>query len=102
MIKLHDSDPSTVKNFLEKNLEFVVLSFLYNKPMMGFEIIKSMVRKYGLHINQGKVYTLLKDLERRGIIKKERQGKIKVYSITQKGQGYFNKIIIDRRDSEVT
>ncbi len=90
-----------MKNFLERNLEYVVLLFLLNKPMMGFEIIKSMVKKYGIHINQGKVYPLLNKLEKKGIIKikKIKQGNIKVYSLTQKGRGYLNKIVMNKNKS---
>lgn len=60
---------NTLEEFVKRHLETIVLSLPRERQMCGYDIIKSIHRKYHTPLSQGTVYPLLYDMEDEGIIK---------------------------------
>lgn len=76
------------RGWIKKSLDVLVLSMLWQKPMCGFEVLKTIVRNFGVLLSQGTIYPLLKSLRDQGyvkVIKESRRG-MKVYALTEKGE----------------
>jgi PadR family transcriptional regulator len=67
-------------------LSFQILFLLSKKPMHGEELAQEIKRRRGEKPKAGTIYPALKELSLRGLIKGEKDGKIIVYYITQKGK----------------
>ncbi|MBS4023141.1 MAG: PadR family transcriptional regulator [Dethiobacter sp.] len=78
--------------------KYIILGLLNYKPMHGYELKQIFERSvsYVWTINYGRLYPLLKEMEREGLIERvsirqeNKRGKI-VYSITQTGKEDFAK-----------
>ena len=71
-------------------LSFQILYLLSKKPMHGEELAKELEKRRGEKPKAGTIYPALKDLNERGLISGEKDGKIIVYSLTSEGK----KVII--------
>jgi len=88
-------------------LQYLILNTLIEKPMHGYEIMRSMSEDFGgfYRPSAGATYPILQNLEDEGyIIGKDEDGK-RVYSIAPKGSQYLKeneekfKAMIDKRKS---
>lgn len=73
------------------DLKFVILRLLRDKPMHGYEVMRSLEEDSGgwYRASAGSVYPTLQMLEDQGYVRgEERDGK-KVYSITDAGREYL-------------
>lgn len=77
-----------VEEFVKKNLTSISLSILYQEPMCGYDIIKTLSRRYHVFLNQATVYSTLYSLEKAGILKNETMpdNKTKVFILTDEGR----------------
>lgn len=77
-----------VEEFIKKNLENMVLSILYQEPMCGYDVIKTISRRYHVFLNQATIYSTLYSLEKGGILKNETMpdNKTKVFILTDDGR----------------
>ncbi|RLE47534.1 hypothetical protein DRJ25_02145 [Candidatus Woesearchaeota archaeon] len=67
------------------HLKIIVLKGLSEKPMTGYSLMKYVNEKIGIKPSPGSMYPLLKNFEKRGMIKsKESNGK-KTFSLTKQG-----------------
>jgi len=75
-------------------LDFVVLQFLRDHPMHGYEIISSLRKNFGVYFGPSTIYPLLCILEEKGYIKSqwnlENGRPRKVYNITPQGADLLN------------
>ena len=67
-------------------LSFQILFLLSKKPMHGEEMAQEIKRRRGEKPKAGTIYPALKELNMKGLISRERKGKIIVYSITARGR----------------
>jgi PadR family transcriptional regulator, regulatory protein PadR len=67
-------------------LSFMVLWLLASRPMYGQEIATEIEKRRGEKPNPGTIYPALKDLTRRGLIKRELQDHNVVYELTPVGK----------------
>ena len=67
-------------------LSFFVLWLLTKEPMHGQKIAQEIAKRRGAKPTPGTIYPALKDLSQRGLIKREKQGKRIIYSLTDKGR----------------
>lgn len=83
----HKSMEQHVKN----SLDVIVLSMLYQEPMCGFDIIKTIVRNFDILLSQGTVYPLLYSLKKQGYLKAEMKpdNKTIVYFLTKSGMRFI-------------
>jgi len=72
-------------------LSFFILWLLTKKPMHGQKIAEEIARRRGTKPTPGTIYPALKDLSKRGLIKREKQGKKVIYSLTDKGREGIKK-----------
>lgn len=67
-------------------LSFQILYLLSKKHMHGEELAKELEKRRGEKPKAGTIYPALKDLNERGLISGEKDGKIIVYSLTAEGE----------------
>ena len=77
-----------VEEFAKSNLENIILSLLYQNGMCGYDMIKTISRRYHVFLNQATVYSNLYSLQKAGIIKSElmSDNKTKVFVLTDEGR----------------
>jgi len=83
-------------------LTFQILWELRDGPLNGQEIAERIAQRRGAKPTPGTIYPALKDLEERGTIKSEKEGRQRVFSLTKDGRDgyiaaarYFNQVFGD-------
>jgi DNA-binding PadR family transcriptional regulator len=75
-------------------LEMIIMQFLNQQPMHGYQIITKIRRCFGIYVGPSTVYPLLSALEEKGRVKSEWQmdgdRPKKVYKLTVEGQSILN------------
>ena len=86
-----------IESSLKKNIEIIIAALLYKEPMCGFDIIKTLVRRYNVVLSQGTIYPLLYNLERSGLVRSEisRNNKTKIYIPTEEGREKLRKMLVE-------
>lgn len=84
-----------VSNKLMKGLlDLVVLQFLGNQPMHGYQVITKIRKNYGVYFGPSTVYPLLNSLEKKGLVKGDWNMSFdrprKIYSLTSSGQSMLD------------
>lgn len=67
-------------------LSFRILCYLRTKEMCGDDIAKMIGNSFGKKPSPGTIYPALKELEKKGLIKGEKVGKMVCYNLTKKGK----------------
>jgi CheY-like chemotaxis protein len=81
---------AVVDEIVRKSLEPLVISIL-NKPMSGFDIIHEIHSRYNVLIPQSRIYAILYELEKQGILEVKTSGKSKLYAPTERGKVYIKQ-----------
>ena len=75
-------------------LDLIVLQFLSNQPMHGYQIITKIRKTFGVYFGPSTIYPLLNTLERSGYVKSEwdmsNERPRKVYKLTAEGRNLLN------------
>ncbi len=75
-------------------LDVIVLQFLSNQPMHGYQIISQIRKSFGVYFGPSTVYPLLGSMEKKGYVSSEWNMKSdrprKIYKLTNEGQGVLN------------
>jgi PadR family transcriptional regulator PadR len=75
-------------------LDLIVLQFLNNQPMHGYQIITKIRKSFGVYFGPSTIYPLLATLENKGLVNSEWNMKTerprKVYKLTTEGQSMLN------------
>jgi PadR family transcriptional regulator PadR len=75
-------------------LDMIILQFLDQQPMHGYQIITKIRRSFGVYFGPSTVYPLLNTLEKKGYVKSEwnmdGERPRKVYQLTNEGQTVLN------------
>ena len=66
-------------------LSFTIMWILRKKPMYGQELAEELERMRGTKPNPGTLYPALKELEKQGLVKSAKEGRKKVYTLTEEG-----------------
>ena len=83
------------------SIDLFILGFIINQPMSAYEFAE-FIKKYNFHemikISPAAIYKNLKRMYKQGYLesKKVKQGEMpekSIYSITEKGRGYFMKLM---------
>ncbi|MCU5745434.1 PadR family transcriptional regulator [Staphylococcus sp. SQ8-PEA] len=77
--------------FKKGNLQYVILQMLGDEPKHGYQIIKELEEKFkGFYSpSPGSVYPILQMLEDREFVSTTKDGKKKVYTITEEGRDFL-------------
>ncbi len=92
---IHVVSAESMEQCVKKSLDYIVLSLLQQKPMCGFDVIKTIVQRFNVLLSQGTVYPILYSLQARGYLITELapDNKTRVYASTEAGREYMkNKI----------
>lgn len=87
---------AVVEEIVRKSLEPLVLSIL-TRPLSGFDIVHEIYDRHKVLIPQSRIYSILYDLQRKGILEVKVSGKSKLYVPTEKGQRYIQKNVNEFR-----
>lgn len=87
----------TLEQCVKKSLDIIVLALLLQRPMCGFDIIKTIVQNFNVLLSQGTVYPILYELKEKGYVRDEKKGdnKTRLYIPTEDGMEYMEKKIRD-------
>ena len=79
--------------FKKGNLQFIILNLLLEEPKHGYQIIKDLEAKFkGFYsASPGSVYPILQMLEDREFVSISKDGKKKVYTITDEGKQFLEE-----------
>ena len=67
-------------------LSFLILHELNQKPLAGEDLAEKIGRRKGTVLTPGTIYPALKKLKNNKLVKFEKQGRRKVYTLTKKGK----------------
>lgn len=82
------------KKIFKAFLEMVVLAKLNdNSETSGYEIIKHCHTKFGISTSASTVYNILSKLEEEELVTSNLQSRIKVYSVTKKGERKLKQVV---------
>jgi DNA-binding NarL/FixJ family response regulator/DNA-binding PadR family transcriptional regulator len=79
-----------VDEIVRKSLEPLVLSIL-TRPLSGYDIVHEIHSRHNVLIPQSRIYTILYELERQGILEVKTSGKSKLYAPTGEGDIYIRQ-----------
>jgi len=68
--------------------------------LVGYAVVKSMRHDYGVSVDPPKVYSMLRCLEKDGLVRCFYKGKKKFYSLTPKGKSKIESLIKSRKRIE--
>jgi PadR family transcriptional regulator PadR len=75
-------------------LDMIVLQFLNEQPMHGYQIITKIRKSFGVYFGPSTIYPLLSSLEKKGRVSSgwnmESERPRKVYKLTNEGQELLN------------
>jgi PadR family transcriptional regulator PadR len=75
-------------------LDLIVLQFLNNQPMHGYQIITKIRKTFGVYFGPSTIYPLLASLEKKGYVSSEwnmnTERPRKIYNLTNEGQTILN------------
>jgi DNA-binding PadR family transcriptional regulator len=67
-------------------LSFTLLYVLSKKEMYGQELADELERRRGTRPNPGTLYPALSELEKNGFVETRKEGRKKIYSLTEEGR----------------
>jgi DNA-binding PadR family transcriptional regulator len=75
-------------------LDLIVLQFIKNQPMHGYQIITNIRKSFGVYFGPSTIYPLLSQMEKKGHLSSVWNMKTdrprKIYSITNEGKNMLN------------
>lgn len=66
-------------------LSFTIMWILRKKEMYGQELAEELERMRGTKPNSGTLYPALKELEKQGMVETRKEGRKKIYTLTDAG-----------------
>ncbi len=89
------SSQKEVSNKLMKGLlDMIILQFLNNEPMHGYQIITKIRKNFGVYFGPSTIYPLLNTLEKKGFVDSKwdmnHERPRKTYHLTSDGQAMLN------------
>ncbi len=82
----------SMEHCIKKSLDVIVLSLLQQRPMCGFDIIKTIVQNFSVLLSQGTVYPILYSLKEDGYVDvvMRPDNKTRVYVPTETGRKFMD------------
>lgn len=85
----------SMEQAIKKSLDIIVLALLQQRPMCGFDIIKTIVQNFSVLLSQGTVYPILYSLKEKGYVDivMRSDNKTRVYVPTEEGRKFMEEKI---------
>jgi DNA-binding PadR family transcriptional regulator len=85
----------SMEQAIKKSLDIIVLALLQQRPMCGFDIIKTIVQNFSVLLSQGTVYPILYSLKEQGYVDivLRPDNKTRIYVPTEKGRKFMEEKI---------
>jgi PadR family transcriptional regulator PadR len=94
MIKMGNIQKEVQAKLAKGLLDLIVLQFLNNQPMHGYQIITKIRKSFGVYFGPSTIYPLLATLEKKGYVNSEwnmqTERPRKIYKLTNEGQTMLN------------
>ena len=94
MIGTANSQKEVSTKLMKGLLDLIILQFLNNQPMHGYQVITKIRKNFGVYFGPSTIYPLLGTLEKKGLVKSEWNMNFerprKIYSLTNDGQNMLN------------
>ncbi len=94
MLKTTNSQKEVSTKLMKGLLDLIILQFLNNQPMHGYQVITKIRKSFGVYFGPSTIYPLLGTLEKKGYVKSEWNMNFerprKIYSLTSNGQNMLN------------
>ena len=71
MLKTFTAQKEVSNKLMKGLLDLIILQFLSNQPMHGYQIITKIRKNFGVYFGPSTVYPLLNTLEKKGFVKSE-------------------------------
>ncbi len=75
-------------------LDLIVLQFLNDQPMHGYQVITKIRKKFGIYFGPSTIYPLLATLEKKGYVNSQwnmnTERPRKIYNLTNEGRSLLN------------
>jgi len=78
-----------IKSFLDVMIAYI----LSEKPSWDYEIIAKIYGRLHILLSPGAVYPLLHNMEKKGLIRKERRERREIYSLTEEGKKWLKQML---------
>lgn len=85
-----------IEQLVKNELESIVLALLLKKPLCGVDIIKFIYDHFNILLSPSVVYSLLHQLEERGLLKYEYKVKMKTYKPDESSKEKIYKMLEER------
>ncbi len=94
MIKQANSQKEVSTKLMKGLLDMVIMQYLNNEPMHGYQIITKIRKNFGVYFGPSTIYPLLGTLEKKGYVNStwdmNHERPRKIYSLTSNGQSMLN------------
>jgi len=94
MLRTINSQKEVSNKLMKGLLDLIILQFLSNQPMHGYQVITKIRKNYGVYFGPSTIYPLLGNLEKKGLVKSEwnmnSERPRKMYSLTSNGQSMLS------------
>ncbi|MGD0645076.1 MAG: PadR family transcriptional regulator [Candidatus Bathyarchaeia archaeon] len=94
MLRAPNSQKEVNTKLMKGLLDLIILQFLNNQPMHGYQIITKIRKSFGVYFGPSTIYPLLNTLEKKGFVNSEWNMNFdrprKIYSLTSNGQNMLN------------
>ena len=74
-------------------LDFIVASILLKENCGGYEILAKIHENLGVLLSPGVLYPTLHEMEKKGLVRVEKVGRKKIFSITDKGVNWHEEML---------
>ena len=89
MLKTANSQKEVSNKLMKGLLDLIILQFLSNQPMHGYQVITKIRKNFGVYFGPSTIYPLLGTLEKKGLVKSEWNMNFdrprRIYSLTSNG-----------------
>jgi len=85
-------ESSVEERILYAFLDIVILPLLANESMTGYQVKVSIEKEFGVYIGTDKIYNILVQLERKGMIRCDSEKHGRTYTTTDQGNTLINNI----------
>jgi DNA-binding PadR family transcriptional regulator len=94
MLKIASSQKEVSTKLMKGLLDVIILQYLKNEPMHGYQIITKIRKGFGVYFGPSTIYPLLATLEKKGYVDSEWnmdcERPRKVYKLTNDGESMLN------------
>ena len=94
MLRTINSQIEVSNKLMKGLLDLIILQFLSNQPMHGYQVITKIRKNYGVYFGPSTIYPLLGTLEKKGFVNSQwnmnSERPRKMYSLTNNGQSMLS------------